>query len=233
MDVSVFLKKCIQTQCVSKIETYLCEKRPMYVKRDLEKRPMYRNHTALLRQKKCIQTQCVCKIETFVCEKRPMYVKRDLEQRPIYRNHTAFLRQKKCIQTQCASKIETFVCEKRPMYVKRDLEKRPIYKSQKCSVVMSIGHSKWQLMQNSWFKLCINTMCVFLKKNSSKQCVSKICINTLWKMYIDTMYFWEILWHILKNRHSVSQKYAPTPCWKYVSIQCIRVKFCFPTHFCR
>ena len=86
----------------------ICQKRPVYIKRHLQKRPTpFKSAPA---------TKHICVRKT-TCVKRDLYT----SNRPTKKTHS--LQMGTCNQTYLCQ--ENSVCQKRPVYIKRDLQKRP------------------------------------------------------------------------------------------------------------
>jgi len=116
----------------------VCQKRPVYIKRDLIQRPM---RITCLACATCVteeathawhqRTRC-CSMRT-VRQKRFVYMKRDVIRRPTYGKRDVYIWKETwskgpaCMSCMtCCCGIQT-VCQKRHLHMKRDVIKRPTY----------------------------------------------------------------------------------------------------------
>jgi len=105
-----------RAQHVSK-ETFIREKRPAFVKRDLHTFKRDQEKEANKSARPCnrkspiyVKRDLQLWKETYICEKRPMWTEAyTCEKRPTFVKKNLYMRK------------ETYICEKRPTYVKRNL----------------------------------------------------------------------------------------------------------------
>jgi len=101
----------IRIVCIIYVKRDL-QKRPIYVKRDLQKRPVYILHSH------CVHSGIHAAVKawschTDICRKRPVYVKRDLQKRPVYILHSHYMHSVMNAAVNTSS-CHTDICQKRP-----------------------------------------------------------------------------------------------------------------------
>jgi len=110
-------------------ETCIYENRPIYMKRDLEKRPRKKRP----RKKSQKRDLDELLIDALIYEKRHTYLKRDICMWKETQNRTGTLMNswlmRWCMKRDIHVWKETCIYENRPIYMKRDLEKGPRKKS--------------------------------------------------------------------------------------------------------
>jgi len=106
-------------------ETCIYENRPIYMKRDLEKRPRKKRP----RKKSQKRDLDELLIDALIYEKRHTYLKRDICMWKETQNRTGTLMNswlmRWCMKRDIHVWKETCIYENKPIYMKRDLEKRP------------------------------------------------------------------------------------------------------------
>jgi len=108
----------------------MCQKKPLYMKRDLRKRPKYMKRELWKRPIHGTSVGCclaIADLKYDKCVKRDLCIWKETYERDLYTWKETYTRYFCGMLPRYSWPEVRQMCQKRPLYMKRDLRKRPIY----------------------------------------------------------------------------------------------------------